>query len=144
MRKAHLKDGIAVTKFMYWLKHTIGTCDMTEMTAAHKIEELRAEQGNYIEPSFVTIAAYKENAAMCHYHPSDEVCKKLKPEGLLLVDSGGQYLEGTTDITRTYALGPLTEKEKRVLHNRSSRYAEGINHEVPSRLPGNQLRLHHP
>lgn len=112
MRKAHLKDGIAVTKFMYWLKHTIGTCDMTEMTAAHKIEELRAEQGNYIEPSFVTIAAYKENAAMCHYHPSDEICKKLKPEGLLLVDSGGQYLEGTTDITRTYALGPLTEKEK--------------------------------
>ena len=112
MRKAHLKDGIAVTKFMYWLKHTIGTCDMTEMTAAHKIAELRAEQGNYIEPSFVTIAAYKENAAMCHYHPSDEVCKKLKPEGLLLVDSGGQYLEGTTDITRTYALGPLTEKEK--------------------------------
>lgn len=112
MRKAHLKDGIAVTKFMYWLKHTIGTCDMTEMTAAHKIEELRAEQGNYIEPSFVTIAAYKENAAMCHYHPSDEVCKKLKSEGLLLVDSGGQYLEGTTDITRTYALGPLTEKEK--------------------------------
>lgn len=112
MRRAHLKDGIAITKFMYWLKHTIGTCDMTEMTAAHKIEELRAEQGNYIEPSFVTIAAYKENAAMCHYHPSDEVCKKLKPEGLLLVDSGGQYLEGTTDITRTYALGPLTEKEK--------------------------------
>lgn len=112
MRKAHLKDGIAVTKFMYWLKNTIGTCDMTEMTAAHKIEELRAEQGNYIEPSFVTIAAYKENAAMCHYHPSDEVCKELKPEGLLLVDSGGQYLEGTTDITRTYALGPLTEKEK--------------------------------
>lgn len=112
MRRAHLKDGIAVTKFMYWLKHTIETCDMTEMTAAHKIEELRAEQGNYIEPSFVTIAAYKENAAMCHYHPSDEVCKKLKPEGLLLVDSGGQYLEGTTDITRTYALGPLTEKEK--------------------------------
>lgn len=112
MRRAHLKDGIAVTKFMYWLKHTIGTCDMTEMTAAHKIEELRAEQDNYIEPSFVTIAAYKENAAMCHYHPSDEVCKKLKPEGLLLVDSGGQYLEGTTDITRTYALGPLTEKEK--------------------------------
>ena len=111
-RSCHLKDGIAVTNFMYWLKHTIGTCDMTEMTAAHKIEELRAEQGNYIEPSFVTIAAYKENAAMCHYHPSDEVCKKLKPEGLLLVDSGGQYLEGTTDITRTYALGPLTEKEK--------------------------------
>ena len=113
MRKAHLKDGIAVTKFMYWLKHTIGTCDMTEMTAAHKIEELRAEQGNYIEPSFVTIAAYKENAAMCHYHPSDEVCKKLKPEGLLLVDSGGQYVGGTTDVTRTIALGPVTDTMKK-------------------------------
>ena len=112
MRKAHLKDGIAVTKFMYWLKHTIGTCDMTEMTAAHKIEELRAEQGNYIEPSFVTIAAYKENAAMCHYHPSDEVCKKLKPEGLLLVDSGGQYLGGTTDVTRTIVLGPISDEIK--------------------------------
>lgn len=143
MRKAHLKDGIAVTKFMYWLKHTIGTCDMTEMTAAHKIEELRAEQGNYIEPSFVTIAAYKENAAMCHYHPSDEVCKKLKPEGLLLVDSGGQYLEGTTDITRTYALGPLTEKEKEYYTIVAAAMLK-VSTKVPSRLPGNQLRLHHP
>lgn len=112
MRRAHLKDGIAVTKFMYWLKHSVGTCEMTEMTAARKIEALRAEQGGYLGPSFVTIAAYKENAAMCHYHPSDEVCKELHPEGLLLVDSGGHYYEGTTDITRTYALGPVTDEEK--------------------------------
>lgn len=144
MRKAHLKDGIAVTKFMYWLKHTIGTCDMTEMTAAHKIEELRAEQGNYIEPSFVTIAAYKENAAMCHYHPSDEVCKKLKPEGLLLVDSGGQYLEGTTDITRTYALGPLTEKEKEYYTIVAAAMLKVSTMKFLHGCPGNQLRLHHP
>lgn len=114
MKKAHIKDGIAVTKFMYWLKNSdvqeIGT--MTEMTAAKKIEALRAEQEGYLGTSFVTIAAYGSNAAMCHYHPSDEACSRLKPEGLLLVDSGGQYLEGTTDITRTFALGQLTEREK--------------------------------
>lgn len=112
MRNAGLKDGVAVTKFMYWLKHTIGTCEMTEMTAARKVEQLRAQQEGYIGPSFTTIAAYKENAAMCHYHPSDEECKTLKPEGLLLVDSGGHYYDGSTDITRTYALGPVTDEEK--------------------------------
>lgn len=126
MKKAHLKDGIAVTKFMYWLKKEMEKAsaipgmeeeapreaELTEMTAARKIEELRAAQGGYLGPSFITIAAYRENAAMCHYHPSDEVCSPLKPKGLLLVDSGGQYYEGTTDITRTFALGPLTEKEK--------------------------------
>lgn len=114
MKNAHIKDGTAVTKFMYWLKN----CDvkeignMTEMTAAKRIEALRAEQEGYLGTSFVTISAYGSNAAMCHYHPSEEICSQLKPEGLLLVDSGGQYLEGTTDITRTYALGPLTEREK--------------------------------
>lgn len=114
MKRAHLKDGVAATKFMYWLKKQIGTCDMTEMTAAGKIEALRAEQEGYLGPSFVTIAAYKENAAMCHYHPCDGACSALRPEGLLLVDSGGHYYEGTTDITRTYALGPLTEEEKEI------------------------------
>ena len=112
MRRVHIKDGVAVTKFMYWLKHLSLTEDVTEMTAARKIESLRAEQEGYIGPSFVTIAAYRENAAMCHYHPSDEACSRLLPEGLLLVDSGGHYLDGTTDITRTYALGPVTQEEK--------------------------------
>lgn len=123
MKQAHLKDGIAVTKFMFWLKKEMEaestataklekSSELTEMTAARKIESLRAAQGGYLGPSFITIAAYRENAAMCHYHPSDELCCPLKPEGLLLVDSGGQYYEGTTDITRTFALGPLTEREK--------------------------------
>lgn len=114
MKKAHLKDGTAVTKFMYWLKNCgaeeIG--NMTEMTAAKKIEELRAGQEGYLGTSFVTIAAYGSNAAMCHYHPAEGACSRLKPEGLLLVDSGGQYLEGTTDVTRTIALGALTKREK--------------------------------
>lgn len=114
MRKVHIKDGVAVTKFMYWLKHTIGTCEMTEMTIARKMEELRSEQEGYLGPSFVTGASYKANAAMCHYHPSDEACSKLQAEGMLLVDSGGHYYEGTTDITRTFALGPLTDEEKEI------------------------------
>ena len=112
MRHAHIKDGIAVTKFMYWLKHADNISEMTEMTAAKKIEALRAEQEGYIGPSFVTIAAYRGNAAMCHYHPSEESSSQLKPEGLLLVDSGGHYCDGSTDITRTYALGPVTDEEK--------------------------------
>lgn len=112
MRHAHLKDGVAVTKFMYWLKHAENISEMDEMTAARKIEALRAEQEGYIGPSFVTIAAYRGNAAMCHYHPSEEASSRLKPEGLLLVDSGGHYCDGSTDITRTYALGPVTDEEK--------------------------------
>lgn len=112
MKKAHIKDGIAVTKFMYWLKNHKNIEEMTEMTIVNKIEALRAEQEGYLSPSFVTIAAYGSNAAMCHYHPSKEQCSQLKRKGLLLVDSGGQYYEGTTDITRTFALGPLTDKEK--------------------------------
>lgn len=115
MRKVHVKDGVAVTKFMYWLKSAVNQGElsgMTEMTVARKIEALRTEQEGYLGPSFVTIAAYGENAAMCHYHPSDAVCKPLEPKGLLLVDSGGHYYDGTTDITRTYVLGPLTEEEK--------------------------------
>lgn len=112
MKKAHLKDGVAATKFMYWLKKTIGTCPLTEMAAGRKMEEFRAQQEGYLGPSFVTIAAYKENAAIGYYHPDPECSKVLAPEGLLLVDSGGHYYDGTTDITRTYALGPITEEEK--------------------------------
>ncbi|MEG1293783.1 MAG: aminopeptidase P family N-terminal domain-containing protein [Clostridium sp.] len=112
MKKVHIKDGVAVTKFMYWLKHHIGTEPMTEMTVVNRLEAMRKELTGYLGPSFTTIAAYHDNAAMCHYHPSNQECRELKPEGLLLLDSGGQYYEGTTDITRTFALGPLTEKEK--------------------------------
>ena len=112
MRRVHIKDGAAVTKFMYWLKKNIGTCEMTEMTVSRKMAELRKQQEGYLGPSFVTGASYRENAAMCHYHPNDADCSTLKPEHFLLVDSGGHYYEGTTDITRTFALGPLTDEER--------------------------------
>lgn len=112
MRRVHIKDGVAVTRFMYWLKKNIGHCEMTEMSISRKIAEFRQQQEGYIGLSFETGASYREHAAMCHYHPSDANRTVLKPEHFLLVDSGGHYYEGTTDITRTFVLGPLTEEEK--------------------------------
>lgn len=112
IRRAHIKDGVAVTKYIYWLKKNIGKIPMDELSVAEKLESLRKEQEGYIEPSFETISAYGANAAMCHYQPTQEDHAKLKAEGFYLVDSGGQYFEGTTDITRTVVLGPLTEEQK--------------------------------
>ncbi len=108
--RAHVKDGVAVTKFMYWLKTNIGKIPMTEISASDYLEECRKAQEGYIEPSFNTICAYKANAAMMHYSAGPDSNAVLKPEGLLLVDSGGQYYEGTTDITRTFALGPVSDE----------------------------------
>lgn len=111
-RRAHIKDGVAMTKFMYWLKKNIGKIPMTEISVSDYLEELRRQQEGNLGLSFDTISAYKENAAMCHYSATAESNKELKPEGLYLVDSGGQYYEGTTDITRTMALGPITDEER--------------------------------
>ncbi len=112
IRKAHIKDGVAVTKYLYWLKTNIGKFPMDELSVAEKLEEFRREQEGYLGPSFDTISAYGPNAAMCHYCASPENYSVLEPRGLYLVDSGGQYYEGTTDITRTVALGELTDEEK--------------------------------
>ena len=111
-RNAHIKDGVAVTKFIYWLKNHIGTETITELSAVEKLESFRKEQKGYLEPSFDTIAAYGSHGAIVHYEPTEETNVELKPESFLLVDSGGQYMEGTTDITRTITLGALTEEEK--------------------------------
>lgn len=109
-RMAHVKDGVAFTKFMYWLKTNIGKIPMTEISASDYLEARRREQDNFIEPSFETICAYGANAAMMHYAATPETDTELKPEGFLLVDSGGHYFEGTTDITRTMTLGPITDE----------------------------------
>ncbi|QNM05105.1 aminopeptidase P family protein [Qiania dongpingensis] len=113
LREAHRKDGIAVTKFLYWLKKQIGREEITELSAAEYLESCRREQDHYLEPSFTTIAAYGPNAAVVHYSATKESCAVLRPEGFFLVDSGGQYLEGTTDITRTVVLGNITEEQKK-------------------------------
>lgn len=114
IRRAHLTDGIAVTKFMYRLKNNIGKIKITEAEAAAEIDGLRKEVGgeNFIALSFETISAYGENAAMMHYSAKPDDCAVLQPKGMLLVDSGGHYFQGTTDITRTFALGEITEEMK--------------------------------
>lgn len=109
-RAAHVKDGVAFTKFMYWLKQNIGKEKITEISASDYLEKCRREQEGLIELSFNTISAYGPNAAMMHYSATPESDAELKPEGFLLVDSGGHYYEGTTDITRTIVLGPITDE----------------------------------
>ena len=109
-RNAHIKDGVAVTKFMYWLKTNIGKIPMTEISASDYLEAKRREQDGILDLSFGTICAYGANAAMMHYSATPESNAELKPEGFLLVDSGGHYYEGTTDITRTFVLGPITDE----------------------------------
>lgn len=108
-RKAHIKDGVAMTKFMYWLKTKIGKETISEISASEYLQALRFEQEGCFDLSFNTISAYKEHAAMMHYSATEASNVELKPEGMLLVDSGGQYMEGTTDITRTFVLGPISD-----------------------------------
>ena len=111
--QAHIKDGVAFTKFMYWLKNNIGKIPMTEISVSDYLEACRRAQDGFIELSFSTISAYKANAAMMHYSASAESNAVLEPEGLYLVDSGGHYYEGSTDITRTMALGPVDDEIKK-------------------------------
>ena len=112
-RRAHIKDAVAVTRFMYWLKKNIGSIPMDEVSVAEQIDGLRAQQDGFIELSFPTISAYGTNGAIIHYGPQKETCAVLKPEGMLMVDSGGHYIDGTTDITRTFILGPVTLQMKK-------------------------------
>jgi Xaa-Pro aminopeptidase len=113
IRHAHLKDGVAMTKFMYWLKNNVGKVDMTELSIGETVKGFRKAQEGFVEESFTTIAGYGPHGVIIHYHATEETNAVVKPEGLLLVDSGGQYLDGTTDITRTFAMGPVTEEEKK-------------------------------
>lgn len=113
LKSAHVKDGLAMVHLIHWLKTSVGHESLTELSVAERADALRLSQAGCIGPSFSTIAGYKEHAAIVHYTPTPESSLPLRPEGLLLVDSGGQYFEGTTDITRTIALGPVTSEEKR-------------------------------
>ena len=108
--RAHIKDGLAMIRFIRWLKENAGSGRLTELSAAEYLKNCRFEQEGCFDLSFETISGYGPNAAIVHYAPTPETNAVIKPEGFLLVDSGGQYLEGTTDITRTIAVGPLTEE----------------------------------
>ena len=119
-RNAMIRDGVAMVKFLHWLKQTMKNCQLstvncqlpTEISIDKKLTALRAEQKLFRDISFDTIAAYGPHGAIVHYEATPETDVKLEPKGLLLLDSGAQYQDGTTDITRTIALGPLTESEK--------------------------------
>lgn len=113
MRSAHVKDGVAVTRFMYWLKSHVGTEEITEISAASKLEDFRAQMEGYLGPSFDPIMAYGPHGAIVHYEATPETDVVMQPRGLCLADTGGHYSEGTTDITRTIALGELTAEERR-------------------------------
>lgn len=113
LKWCEIKDGLAMMKFIKWLKNFVDKEEITEITAEEKLEDFRRGQEGYFGPSFDTIAGYKEHAAMMHYKANKETQYTLKNEGLFLIDSGGQYYDGTTDITRTIVLGKLTDEQKR-------------------------------
>ena len=112
IKNAYIKDGIACTKFMYWLKNNVGKERITELSASEKLLQLRKEQEGFVDLSFETIAGYKEHAAMMHYAATEETDYEVKAEHMFLVDSGGHYYEGSTDITRTYILGEISDELK--------------------------------
>lgn len=113
MEISQVRDGVAMVKFIKWLKENVGKINMTEISASDKLEEIRAKGEYFKGLSFNTIAGYKDHAAMMHYSATEESQYELNSEGMLLIDSGAQYLDGTTDITRTFILGSITEEEKR-------------------------------
>ena len=113
-RKAMLRDGVAMVKFLKWLEEAVPRGGETELSVSAKLRQLRAEQPLFMDESFDTIAGYEEHGAIVHYEPSPESDVALRPEGFLLLDSGAQYLDGTTDITRTIQLGAVTDLHRRV------------------------------
>ena len=146
LRKSHLRDCVALAKFACWLQENVGKEEITEMSADDKLIEFRAQQDLFKGPSFGAIVGYKEHAAMMHYSATPENQYSVDKEGMLLIDSGGQYLDGTTDITRTFVLGELTEEQKRdftlvakgVINLSMSKFLYGItgtNLDVLSRQP---------
>lgn len=121
-KAAHLRDGVAMVRFLHWLDQSVGKIEVTEISAAEKLAEFRAGNDLFKGLSFETVSAYGAHGAIVHYAPAPETNALLKPEGTYLVDSGGQYLDGTTDITRTVALGPATVEQK----DRFTRVLKGL------------------
>jgi Xaa-Pro aminopeptidase len=110
---AMVQDGIAMTEFLYWLEQIVASGKVTEITVAEKLLEFRSKRKNFVSESFGSIVGYSDHGAIVHYSATPQTSYTIKPEGFLLVDSGGQYLNGTTDITRTIHLGKPTAEEKR-------------------------------
>ena len=113
IRKVMVRDGVALSKFFYWLENNTGSETISELSLGEKIDKLRSDGENYLGPSFSTIVAFNQNGALPHYNANKESDKSIGANGILLVDSGGQYLDGTTDITRTISTGTPSSQQKR-------------------------------
>lgn len=146
MRAAHIKDGVAVTRFIRWLKTNVGTQKITEISAAGQLEKFRSEMEGYLGQSFAPIIGYGAHGAIVHYEATPETDAKLEAGSFCLTDTGGHYKEGTTDITRTIALGELTAEEKKAftlvlkghLHLGAAQFPAGVcgqNLDVLARMP---------
>ncbi len=135
IREVYIRDSAVLTKFIYWVKNEAPKGELNEYTAAMHLDSMRAELPGFIELSFPTISAYRDNAAMMHYEATEDANAQLKPEGFLLVDSGGTYMGGTTDVTRTIVLGPISDEEKKhytltavgMLQLANAKFLEGCN-----------------
>ncbi len=138
-KACHIRDGVAMVKFLYWLEKIVEIDEVSEITASEKLEQFRSEQDFYQGPSFHPISAFAEHGAIVHYTSTPETDVRLQKPGIYLIDSGGQYLDGTTDITRTIALGEPTKEQK----DRFTRILKGHIQLAMGRFPrgtaGNQL-----
>ena len=112
IRQAHIQDGAALVSWIFWMKQQVGKIELDEYTAGEKLGEFRAEGDKFQGLSFTPIIGFRGNGAIVHYSAKPDTARKIEPGGILLVDSGGQYLNGTTDVTRTFSLGNITEEEK--------------------------------
>lgn len=146
IRKAQIKDSVAHVRFMKWLKENVGKMTITEMSASDKLDELRAEMGNFIRPSFGPISSYGAHCAMCHYSSTPETNVELKEGELFLTDTGAGFYEGSTDITRTYALGEVPQFMKdhftlvamsnlRLANAKFMKGCTGVNLDILARAP---------
>lgn len=138
-RNAMLRDGVAMTRFLRWLKPAVEQGGQTEMSIADKLMQLRAEQPLFRDVSFDTIAGYEQHGAIVHYEATEQTDAALEPHGLVLIDSGAQYEDGTTDITRTIALGPVSEEQRRVYTLVLKGHLQLQNLKFPDGAAGTQL-----
>ncbi|HWW41322.1 aminopeptidase P family protein [Pedobacter sp.] len=138
-KKAMIKDGVALTRFMKWIKENLNKIPITELSAAKRLEQFRAEQEGFKGTSFDAISGYAANAALPHYTPNEQSDQTLQPKGLYLIDSGGQYFQGTTDVTRMLILGPLTTQEKEDYTLVLRALIEGTTAQYPTGTRGYQL-----
>lgn len=139
MREAHVRDGVAMVRFLKWLEQAVPKGGVTEISASEKLASFREDQDRYVGPSFAPISGYRDHGAIIHYSATEDTDVELKPEGIYLIDSGGQYLDGTTDITRTISLGQPHYREQEMFTRVLKGHIMLSMTRFPEGTPGRQL-----